>query len=116
MSRFAIKYRALLVLPLSAGLLLVGLAVGPSYLSSPVAAAGSAKPKTVHMRIAGMTCAACARGLEASFRKMAGVEKVDVDYKAGQAVITFDPTKQTADSLSKFVAECGYKVKEIKVV
>ena len=37
-----------------------------------------------------MTCAACAKGLEASFRNMAGVVKADVDYKAGQAVITFD--------------------------
>ena len=68
------------------------------------------------MRIAGMTCAACARGLEASFRKMAGVEKAEIDYKAGQAVITFDPARQTTDSLSKLVAECGYTVKEIKVV
>ncbi len=63
-----------------------------------------------------MTCAACARGLEASFRKMAGVEKVAVDYKAGQAVITFDPGKQSVDSISKFVADCGYEVKETKVI
>src|SRR5579883_3258583 len=40
------------------------------------------KAKTVRNRIEGMTCAACAKGLEASFRNMAGVVKADVDYKA----------------------------------
>jgi len=68
------------------------------------------------MRIAGMTCAACAKGLEASFRNMAGTVKADVDYEAGQAVITFDPAKQNAESLAKFIASCGYQVKETKVI
>jgi len=70
----------------------------------------------VQFRIAGMTCAACAKGLEASFRNMAGVVKADVDYKAGQAVVTFDAAKQSADNLSKFVTKCGYQVKETKLV
>jgi copper chaperone CopZ len=75
-----------------------------------------ASQKTVQMRIAGMTCASCAKGLEASFRNMSGVMKVTVDYKAGQAVVTFDTGKQTAESLSKFVASCGYRVKETKLI
>jgi copper chaperone CopZ len=74
------------------------------------------KQKTVQMRIAGMTCAACAKGLEASFRHMAGVVKASIDYKAGQAVITFDPAKQSNDKLAKFVTGCGYQVKDIKVI
>ena len=37
--------------------------------------------KTVQMRIAGMTCASCAKGLEASFRNMVGVVKVAVVIK-----------------------------------
>ena len=64
------------------------------------------------MRIAGMTCAACAKGLEASFRHMSGVQKVSIDYKTGLAVITFDPAKQSNESLAKFVSKCGYQVKE----
>jgi len=47
---------------------------------------------------------------------VAGVLKADVDYKAGQAVITFDTTKQSAESLSTFIASCGYQAKETKVV
>ncbi len=80
------------------------------------APASAAQQKTVQMRIAGMTCAACAKGLEASFRNMAGIEKAAVDYKAGQAVITFDPGKQSTESLTRFIASCGYQVKETKVV
>jgi copper chaperone CopZ len=68
------------------------------------------------MRIAGMTCASCAKALEASLRNMAGVVKVTVDYRAGQAVVTLDTSKQSPQSLSKFVVSCGYKVKETKVV
>jgi Cu+-exporting ATPase len=87
--------------------------------ASPVPQTGgqaTANQKTVQMRIAGMTCAACAKGLEASFRHMAGVAKVSVDYKAGQAVITFDPAKQSSQSLAKFVTSCGYQVKETKAI
>ncbi len=81
-------------------------------------ASEQSKPKqaTVQMRIAGMTCAACAKGLEASFKNMTGVENAVVDYKGGQATITYDPAKQSTDSLSKLVTSCGYKVKEAKVV
>ena len=75
-----------------------------------------ASQKSVQIRIAGMTCASCAKGLEASFRNMAGVVQVTVDYKAGQAVVTLDTGKQSAEGLSKFVASCGYKVKETKVI
>jgi copper chaperone CopZ len=45
-----------------------------------------------------------------------GVVKADVDYKPGKAVVVFDTAKQSADSLSKFITECGYHVKEIELV
>lgn len=94
--------------PLGSGL---PLTAAPQSVEQP-----SANQKTVHFRIAGMTCAACAKGLEASFRQLAGVVKADVDYKTGQAVITFDAAKQRLENLSKFVTKCGYQVKETKVV
>lgn len=111
--------RRLLLIPLWAGLAIVPL-IGLPVAASPAPPQGGeqppAKQKTVQMRIVGMTCAACAKGLEASFRHMAGVEKASIDYKTGQAVITFDPSKQNAEGLSKLVTSCGYQVKETKVV
>ena len=108
-------FRSKLVL---AGLVVLPLVSGLSVSASPAPQSGqtSAQKKTLRFRIAGMTCAACAKGLEASFRNLVGVVKADVDYKAGQAVVTFDTAKQSADSLSKFVTKCGYQVKETKLV
>ena len=95
----------------------IGSSIAAQNPPSPDGAAPTAtKQKTIQVRIAGMTCAACARGLEASFRKMGGVEKAAVDYKSGQAVITFDPARQSLESLAKFVTDCGYQVKETKVI
>lgn len=102
-----------------AGLVAIPVGGGWRLAASPAPQNGAqakASQKTVQMRIAGMTCASCAKGLEASFRNMAGVVKVTVDDKAGQAVVTFDTDKQSAESLSKFVASCGYKVKETKLI
>jgi P-type Cu+ transporter len=102
-----------------AGLVALPLRTCLPVAASPVPQNGeqsSVKQKTVQMRIAGMTCAACAKGLEASFRNMAGIVKADVDYKGGQAVITFDTAKQSTESLSTFIVSCGYRVKETKVV
>jgi periplasmic mercuric ion binding protein len=113
-----IRNRSLLILGW-AGLFILPLGSGLPLTAAPALQSGEqahAKQKTVQMRIAGMTCAACAKGLEASFRNMAGVVKADVDYKAGQAVVTFDTTKQSAESLSKFIVSCGYQVTETKVV
>lgn len=100
----------LVILPMGSGLPMMA-APAPQNVEQ-----STAKQKTVQFRIAGMTCAACAKGLEASFRNMAGVVKADVDYKAGWAIVTFDTAKQSADSLSKFVTKCGYQVKETKLV
>jgi len=105
-----------LLIPVWAGMVIVPLVSGLSTPTPQSVEQANAKQKTVHMRIAGMTCAGCAKGLGASFRNMAGVVKADVDYKAGQAIITFDGAKQSAESLSRFVTKCGYEVKETKVV
>ena len=102
-----------------AGLATIQLRGGWRLSASPAPLNGAqakVSQKTVQMRIAGLTCASCAKGLEASVRNMSGVVKVTVDYKAGQAVVTFDTGKQSAESLSNFVASCGYKVKETKVI
>jgi copper chaperone CopZ len=111
--------RHLQLIPVWAGLVINPFGSGLPVSARPAPQSGeqnSAKQTTLQLKIAGMTCDACAKGLEASFRKMAGVVKADVDYKAGRAIITFNPAKQSVESLSKFIASCGYQVKETKVV
>ena len=53
---------------------------------------------------------------EQKYSYVPGVVKVTVDYDAGLAVVTFETSKQSPETLSRFVAACGYKVKETKVV
>ena len=109
--RLILAWAGLVALPLGTCL---PVAAGPAPQNGEQS---SVKQKTVQFRIMGMTCAACAKGLEASFRNMAGVVKAEQPYyKGGQAVITFDTAKQSTESLSKFIASCGYQVKETKVV
>ncbi len=108
--RFILVLAGLVTIPVGGGWRL------PASPTPQNGAQAKASQETVQMRIAGMTCASCAKGLEASFRNMAGVLKATVDYKAGQAVVTFDTGQQSAESLSKFVANCGYKVKETKKI
>ena len=72
--------RLILVL---AGLVTIPVGGGWRLSASPAPQNGTrtaASQNTVQMRIAGMTCASCAKGLEASFRNMADVVKVTVDY------------------------------------
>lgn len=64
-----------------AGLVAIPVGGGWWLSASPAPQNGAqakASQKTVQMRIAGMTCVSCAKGLEASFRNMAGVVKVTV--------------------------------------
>jgi len=64
---FILIWARLVVLPFGSGL--------PVSAAPQNGAQSSAKQQTVQFRVAGMTCAACAKGLEASFRNMAGVVK-----------------------------------------
>jgi mercuric ion transport protein len=100
--------------------LVIGIAIFP-YLSSPaVLAMNAGKGKydgqgltiTKTLSVSGMTCPACANGLEASFRNLSGVEAAEVDYNARLATVTYDPAKQTLDTIKKLVIGSGYQVKD----
>ena len=71
---------------------------------------GAAALKTVTFSVSGMTCASCARGLEASFRNMGGVKEAEVDYDAKLATISYDPAKQKEQALKKLVTDAGYRI------
>ncbi len=71
----------------------------------------SAQTVTTAFTIEGMTCAACAKGLQATFRNLPGVTASQVDYGKKRAEVTYDPAKQTAESFKKIVREAGYTCK-----
>jgi len=63
----------------------------------------------VVVNIEGMTCEACAAGLQAKLAKIPGVSNASVSYEQGQAVVTADPSVVTG-TLREAVSEAGYTV------
>ena len=69
----------------------------------------AAAVSTITLTVDGMTCAACAKALAASFRKASGVVSAEVDYTKKQAAIAYDPGKQSGESLRGLVRQAGYQ-------
>lgn len=61
-------------------------------------------------KIKGMHCASCASIIERTFKKIEGVESVQVNYGTENARMSFDPLKTTLDALSKKIEPLGYSI------
>lgn len=100
--------------------LVIGIAAFPYFSSTAVLAMNAANAKdegkgtqvTKTVSVLGMTCPACASGLEASFRNLPGVRTAKVNYSEKRVTVTYDPAKQTFDAIKKLITESGYQVKE----
>ncbi len=60
------------------------------------------------LAVKGMICAACPFTVKAALNKVEGVKDVDVSYKNGQAVVTFDDAKTSVKALTQATANAGY--------
>ncbi len=61
-------------------------------------------------KIKGMHCASCASIIEGTFKKIEGVESVQVNYATESAKMSFDPSKITLETLSKKIEPLGYSI------
>lgn len=66
--------------------------------------------KTKKIRISGMTCVNCQNTIENKLRNTAGVQKADVSYSAGTAVVTYDTDILSLEDISRIIEKLGYKV------
>jgi Cu+-exporting ATPase len=71
--------------------------------------------ETANFKIDGMTCEiGCAKLIEGKLAAAEGVEEAKVDFETKTAIIKFDKTKQSLESLTKTVEKTGggdlYKV------
>jgi len=73
-----------------------------------VAAPVWAATQTVTLSVPGMTCAACPITVKKALSRVEGVSKIDVSYAKLEAVVTFDDSKTSVQSLSKATADAGY--------
>ena len=75
------------------------------------AASGAPLSESRLYGIEGMTCEACAVGIEARLRKVPGIARAEVSYEAGAASIFFDPTAAapTDRQIRQAIEEAGYR-------
>jgi len=67
-----------------------------------------ASPKTITLKVSGMTCEACPITVKKALQKVPGVAKIDVLYEKKQVVVTFDDSKTNTDALVKATTNAGY--------
>ena len=69
----------------------------------------------VKIEIMGLACPFCAFGMEKELKKVAGVDDVEIELKAGLAYIS-TPIEQrpTKERLEKIIADAGFTVGKIE--
>src|SRR5699024_6346055 len=66
--------------------------------------------KEANMQISGMTCVACAAGIEKALTKMEVVEQANVNLALEKSSVKFDPSKLSEADLEKKIEALGYGV------
>jgi Cu2+-exporting ATPase len=64
--------------------------------------------KTSIVEVGGMVSALSARGVEKQIARLPGVHRVEVNYVAGSATVTYDETVIDLKAIKAAVHECGY--------
>jgi len=65
--------------------------------------------ETVKLNINGMTCTNCSSRIEKKLRNTSGVQKAEVSYDSGMAVVTYDSKIVSLAELIEAVDKLGYK-------
>jgi len=69
-----------------------------------------AEYRKIQLRVYGLDCGLCARGVAASVQRLAGVKSVDVDIKKGMVDIVLVPgNKLKMSDLRKRIRENGFR-------
>lgn len=79
-----------------------------------VAIANAAEYKSIGLKIAGMSCSACAEKVQTSLNKVEGVKEAIVTLTTSTAKVVYDPSKTDENALKGSVKAAGYSITEIK--
>lgn len=67
---------------------------------------------TKTLKIEGMTCAACAKAVERTAKKMDGVTEANVNFATESLSVSFEPSKVKILDIKKAIEKAGYKASE----
>lgn len=68
--------------------------------------------KRATFTVTGMTCATCEPAIRIALEKTVGVNRADVSYERGNAIVDYEPQQTTPEKLRDVINGTGYKVKE----
>lgn len=88
--------------------------LGLAILLSVSAIRVSAATRTTTIHIEGMHCNMCSASIAKALKATPGVEKAEVDFEKGVAVIQYDDEKVNESKLREVINSTGYKVVEQK--
>ncbi|MCB1960966.1 MAG: heavy-metal-associated domain-containing protein [Rhodocyclaceae bacterium] len=63
----------------------------------------------VVIKVAGMSCQGCVKGVTAALAGVPGVSDAAVDLAAAQARVRFDPARVTVEALRQAVEAAGFE-------
>ncbi|HSK08897.1 MAG TPA: heavy metal translocating P-type ATPase [Vicinamibacterales bacterium] len=70
----------------------------------------AAADERISLPVTGMTCAACARTIQATLEDTGGVRTADVNFATGRATVLFDPATVGLDDLVAAIRDVGFDV------
>jgi len=68
-----------------------------------------AKEAKAEFKVWGMSCGACAKGVEARLADLPGVKSAIVSYEDSSATVNYDDEKVTAAKIKKTIEQSGFK-------
>lgn len=71
--------------------------------------AAVAKKAKAEFKVTGMSCGACAKGVEARLADLPGVKSATVSYEGSSASVLYDNTKVTVKKLKETIEKSGFK-------
>jgi P-type Cu+ transporter len=64
------------------------------------------------LKVQGMTCEGCVRGIEKKLSKVAGVQSAHVDLASGKATVEYDDTVANPAQLVGAIEQIGYSAQQ----
>ena len=80
------------------------------------AAIGDENKKTTTIKVSGMTCSYCVKTVKECINSEVGVSTVSLDLATGLAIVTYDESKTSPETISKKVKKETYYDTEVVVV
>jgi copper chaperone CopZ len=74
-----------------------------------VKTAAKEEPKTVKLKITGMTCAGCSNHIATTLKELDGVVEQKVEYPGDVATVKYNTAKISVANIIKAIEKLGYK-------